>query len=55
MKPQTTIAEEKRATAIDGLKEMSHGRVRRHLAKIYNHLPGDMVKKITKIYLKYHK
>jgi hypothetical protein len=44
-----------RAAAIDDMKGISDGRVRRRLAKIYDHLPGDMVKQITKIYLKYHK
>jgi hypothetical protein len=47
--------ERERAMAIDKLKKKSSGTARRRLKNIYDHLPADMVKYITKVYLKHHK
>lgn len=49
------IIEHGRAMAVRALTGMSSGRIRRKLQKIYDHLPGDQIKMITKIYLKHHK
>jgi hypothetical protein len=52
---QKVAMENARASAVVGLKGKSKGVVSRKMKKIYIHLPADMVKYITNVYLRNHK
>jgi hypothetical protein len=47
--------ENQRAAAIESFKSMSAGRARRKLTKLYDHLPADAIKYITKVFFKHNK